>query len=78
MFLLLFLLPWETDLKKHCHNLCLKMFCLCFLLEGTILMVLCFTFRSSNHFEFIFVFVFVFFLVVVIIQLYELFIHSGN
>ena len=26
--LFLFLLPWETDLRKHCH-LCLRMFCLC-------------------------------------------------
>ena len=37
-------------------------------------MVLCFTFTSLNHFEFIFVC----FLVVVVIQMYELFIRSGN
>ena len=28
LFLLLFLLPWETDLRKHCYNLCQRMFCL--------------------------------------------------
>ena len=29
LFLLLFLLPWETDLRKYCYNLCQRMFCLC-------------------------------------------------
>ena len=32
LFLLLFLLPWETDLRKYCHNLCQRMFCLCSLI----------------------------------------------
>ena len=31
--LLLFLLPWETDLRKHLYSLCERMFCLCSLLE---------------------------------------------
>ena len=31
--LLLFLLPWETDLRKHWYNLCQRMFCLCSLLD---------------------------------------------
>ena len=29
LFLLLFVLPWETDLRKYCYDLCQKMFCLC-------------------------------------------------
>ena len=32
LVLLLFLLPWESDLRKHCNNLCQWMFCLCSLL----------------------------------------------
>ena len=28
LFLLLFLLPWETDLRKHRYDLCQRMFCL--------------------------------------------------
>ena len=32
LFFFLFLLPWETDLRKHCHNLCQRIFCLCSLL----------------------------------------------
>ena len=31
-FFLLFPLPWEIDLTKHCYDLCQKMFCLCSLL----------------------------------------------
>ena len=31
-FLLLFLLPWETYLRKWYYDLCQRMFCLCFLL----------------------------------------------
>ena len=27
--LLLFLLPWGTNLRKHCYDLCQRMFCLC-------------------------------------------------
>ena len=33
LFVLLFLLPWETDLRKYCCNLCQIKFCLCSLLE---------------------------------------------
>ena len=29
LILLLFLLPWETDLRNHWYDLCPKMFCLC-------------------------------------------------
>ena len=32
LYLLLFLLPWETDPKKYRYNLCQKVFCLCSLL----------------------------------------------
>ena len=32
LFWLLFLLPWETELRKHCRDLCQRMFCLCSLL----------------------------------------------
>ena len=32
LFLFLFLLPWDTDLRKHRYNLCQRMFCLCSLL----------------------------------------------
>ena len=32
LVLLFFLLPWETDLRKYCYNLCPRMFCLCSLL----------------------------------------------
>ena len=28
LFLLLFLLPWETDLRKPWYNLCQRLFCL--------------------------------------------------
>ena len=28
LFLLLSLLPWETDLRKHCYNLYQSVFCL--------------------------------------------------
>ena len=31
-FLFLFVLLWETDLSRHCYNLCQRMFCLCSLL----------------------------------------------
>ena len=33
-FLFLFLLPWETGLRKHCYNLCQRIFCLCSLLRA--------------------------------------------
>ena len=29
LFLFLFLLPWETDLRKHWYDLCQRIFCLC-------------------------------------------------
>ena len=48
--MLLFFLPWETDLRKHCYNLCQRMFCLCSLI------VSCLIFKSLSHFEFIFVY----------------------
>ena len=32
LWLLLFLLPWEIDLRKYCYNLCQRAFCLCSLL----------------------------------------------
>ena len=32
LFLFLFLLPWETDLRKHWYDLCQRMFWLCSLL----------------------------------------------
>ena len=32
LILALFLLPWENELRKHCYDLCDRMFCLCFLL----------------------------------------------
>ena len=33
LFLLLFLLPWKTDLREHLYSWCQRMFCLCSLLE---------------------------------------------
>ena len=47
LLLLLFLLPWETDLRKYCYNLCqsvLPMFS-----YGNF-MVSCLIFKSWNHF----------------------------
>ena len=32
LFMLLILLPWETNLRRYWYNLCQRMFCLCFLL----------------------------------------------
>ena len=29
LFFLLFLLPWESDLRKHRYNLCQRVLCLC-------------------------------------------------
>ena len=52
LFLLLFLLPWETDLRRHWYNLCQRIYCLCSLS----FMVSCFIFKSLSHFEFIFVY----------------------
>ena len=50
LFLLLFLLPWETDIGKHWYSLC--PFCLPSL-EGVFGYLI---FRSIIHFEFIFVY----------------------
>ena len=47
-FLLLFLLLWETDLRKHWYDLCQRIFCLCSLVRESCLM-----FESLSHFEFI-------------------------
>ena len=48
LFLFLFLLPWETDLRKHWYDLCQRIFCLCSLVGESCLM-----FESLSHFEFI-------------------------
>ena len=55
LFLFLFLLPWETDLRKHCYGLCLRMFCLCSLLVIVWCYHITFIFMSLNHFKLIFV-----------------------
>ena len=34
LFFLLFLLPWETYLRKYCYDLCQRNLCLCSLLRG--------------------------------------------
>ena len=51
LFLLIFLLPWKTDLRKHCY-VCQRLFCLCFLLG----ILWCHVFESLSHFEFIFIY----------------------
>ena len=51
LLLLLFLLPWETGLRKHWYDLCQRTFCLCSLLK----VLWCYiSFQSLGHFEFIF------------------------
>ena len=50
LFLFLFLLLWETDLRKHLYCWCQRMFCLCSLLRN--LMVSCLMFKFLSHFEF--------------------------
>ena len=52
LFLFLFLLPWETDLRKHWYGLCQRIFCLCSLLG----VLWCCMFKSLSYFEFIFVY----------------------
>jgi len=52
LFLLLFLLPWKTELRKHLCSWCQKMFCLCSVLGVWWCLVLCLIFKP---FEFIFV-----------------------
>ena len=54
LFLLLFLLPCETDLTKYYYDLCQRMFCICSLLGVLWCHVL--YFKSLSHFEFIFVY----------------------
>ena len=51
LFSLLFLLPWETDLRKHCYDLCQRMFCL-----YSSFMVSCLMFKPLSHSEFILVY----------------------
>ena len=53
LFWVLFLLPWENDLRKHWYNLCQRMFGLYSLLGVLWYHVL---YLSLCHFEFIFVF----------------------
>ena len=48
--LFLFLLLWETDLRKYLCGWCQRMFCLSSLLG--VLLCLVFMFKSSGHFEF--------------------------
>ena len=52
LYLFLFLLPWETDLRKHWYSLCQGMFCLSSL-EGVFGYLI---FRSIILFELIFVY----------------------
>ena len=47
LFLLLFLLPWETDLRKNFYDLCQRIFCLCSLLGVVWCCVLCYVFKPS-------------------------------
>ena len=52
IYFCLFLLPWETDFRKYCYNLCqecLPMF------SSRVFIVSCPICWSLNHFEFIFV-----------------------
>ena len=53
LFLLLFLLPWETDLRKHWYDLCQRLCCLCSLLGVLWCHVL---HLSLSHFEVAFVY----------------------
>ena len=50
LFLLLFLLPWKSDLRKHWYDLCKRMF------SSRSFMVWWLIFKSWSHFEFIFVY----------------------
>ena len=52
----LFLLTWETDLRKHWYSLCQRRFCLCSLSSRKFMVEKCLIFTSLNHFEFIFVY----------------------
>ena len=52
LFLLLFLLAEETDLRRYCYSLCQRMFYLC----SRSFMVSCHICRSSSHFECIIVY----------------------
>ena len=53
LFLLLFLLPWETELRKYWYSLCQRMFCL-YSLVG--ILWSCLTSKSLSHLEFIFMY----------------------
>ena len=52
LFLLLFLLPWEIDVRKYCYALCPKM--LTVFSSGSFLLS-CLIFRSLNYLKYIFV-----------------------
>ena len=54
LFLLLFLLPWETDLTKYSLQLMSENVLLMF--SSRSFMVSCLIFTSLSHFEFIFVY----------------------
>ena len=49
LFLLLFLLPWDTDLRKYFYNLCQRILHL----YSWRLLVSCLIFRFLSHFEFL-------------------------
>ena len=49
---ILFLLPWETDLRKHWYNLCQRMFLLCSLL-GVLWCLVLYLLSLKVTFEFI-------------------------
>ena len=51
VFLLLSLLPEETELRKYCYSLCQRMFCLC-----SWSFMVSYIFRSFNHVEVIIVY----------------------
>ena len=51
--LFLFLLPWETDLRKHWYNLCQRKFLP--IISSRSFTVSYLMFKSISHFEFIFV-----------------------
>ena len=53
LFLLSFLLLWETYLRKYCCSLCQNMFCLMF--SSRSFMMSCLICKSLSHFRFLFV-----------------------
>ena len=50
LFLVLFLLPWDTDLRKRCYDLCQRMFLLIF--SSRSFMMIGLMLKFSSHFEF--------------------------